>query len=115
MKIHTCRKINIFFIFLLGASVTFAQQTTSAISGRISDSKAEGLPGATVQVVFTPTNAAYGVVTNNEGRFYLANLNPGGPYEVTITFVGYKAEKYTDINLKLGETQKLMSVYFSAL
>jgi len=33
--------------------------------------------------------------------------NPGGPYEITVTFVGYKTEKYIDINLKLGETQKL--------
>src|SRR6267154_3245955 len=92
---------------ITGASALFAQQTSSAISGKISDSKAEVLPGATVQVVYTPTNTSYGVVTNEEGRYFLANLNPGGPYEITVTFVGYKTEKYTDINLKLGETQKL--------
>src|SRR5258707_2496497 len=93
--------------FITGASALFAQQTSSAISGKISDSKAEVLPGATVQVVYTPTNTSYGVVTNEEGRYFLANLNPGGPYEITVTFVGYKTEKYIDINLKLGETQKL--------
>ena len=60
-----------------------------------------------MQVVYTPTNTSYGVVTNSEGRYFLANLNPGGPYEITITFVGYKTENYKDINLKLGETQKL--------
>ncbi|HLZ16101.1 MAG TPA: carboxypeptidase-like regulatory domain-containing protein, partial [Cyclobacteriaceae bacterium] len=66
---------------LWGATATLAQTTTSAISGKISDSKGEGLPGATVQVTYKPTNTSYGVMTNNEGRYFLANLNPGGPYE----------------------------------
>src|SRR5579863_6603148 len=101
------RKIFIVLIFVLMVFGTFAQQTSSSLSGRIFDPSAEGLPGATLQVVFTPTNTSYGVVTNKEGRYFLANLNPGGPYEITVTFVGYKTEKFTNINLRLGETQKL--------
>src|SRR5579859_1584320 len=97
---------------LWGATATLAQTTTSAISGKISDSKGEGLPGATVQVTYKPTNTSYGVMTNSEGRYFLANLNPGGPYEIAVTFVGYKAEQYNDVNLKLGETQKLDAVLF---
>ncbi|HLZ15989.1 MAG TPA: hypothetical protein VKQ08_03075, partial [Cyclobacteriaceae bacterium] len=34
------------------------------------------------------------------------------PYEIAVTFVGYKAEQYNDVNLKLGETQKLDAVLF---
>ncbi|HLZ17508.1 MAG TPA: carboxypeptidase-like regulatory domain-containing protein, partial [Cyclobacteriaceae bacterium] len=100
-------KLSLAAALIVGTSAAFAQQTSSAVSGKISDSKGEGLPGATVQLIFRPTNAWYGVVANDEGRYFLANLNPGGPYEITVTFVGYKTEKYTNISLKLGETQKL--------
>ncbi len=94
----------------MGTTATIAQTTTSAISGKISDAKGDGLPGATVQVTYKPTNTSYGVVTNGEGRYFLPNLTPGGPYEIAVTFVGYKTEQYNDVNLKLGETQKLDAV-----
>src|SRR6478609_11683644 len=86
--------------------ISFGQQTSSAIVGKVLDSKTESLPGATVQIVHLPTNVSVGVTTNEAGRFFIANLNPGGPYELTVTFVGYKTEKINDVYLKLGETQK---------
>lgn len=92
---------------LAGTSLLFAQTTTSAVSGKITDAKGETLPGATVLVTYKPTNTPYGVNTNAEGRYILVNLTPGGPYEVSITFVGYKPEKYDDIYFKLGETLRL--------
>src|SRR5260221_7436687 len=95
------------FVFLMGAGATLAQVTTSAVSGKIADSKGESLAGATVQVTYKPTNTSYGVLANHEGRYTLVNLTPGGPYEVTISFIGYKAEKFDDVYLKLGETLKL--------
>jgi len=99
------------FVFsLVGATATLAQNTTSSVSGKIADSKGEALPGATVTVVYKPTNTSYGVVTNEEGRYFLANLNPGGPYDINVTFVGYKTEQFNDVNLKLGETLKLDAV-----
>jgi hypothetical protein len=94
------------FLMLTGIS-SFAQVTTSAVSGKISDAKGESLPGATVQVVYQPTNASSGIATNLEGRYTIVNLTPGGPYEITISFVGYKSEKFNDVYLKLGETLKL--------
>lgn len=101
------KKILLFaFATLLGAA-TFAQTTTSAVSGKIVDLKGESLPGATIQIIYLPTNTSFGVVTNHEGRYFIANLNPGGPYQVNVTFVGYKTEKFDDLNLKLGETLKL--------
>src|SRR5258708_5332161 len=95
------------FVFLMGAGATLAQVTTSAVSGKISDSKGESLAGATVQVTYKPTNTSYGVHEKQEGTYTLVNLTPGGPYEVTISFIGYKAEKFDDVYLKLGETLKL--------
>jgi hypothetical protein len=90
-----------------GAKPASAQLTTSSVTGKITDAKGDVLPGATVQLVYKPTNSSFGVATNAEGRFVLANLNPGGPYDATVSFVGYVTEKKTDLYLKLGEPLRL--------
>ncbi|MBS1680778.1 MAG: carboxypeptidase-like regulatory domain-containing protein [Bacteroidetes bacterium] len=94
------------FILLIGV-IGAAQVTTSAVNGKIADSKGETLPGATVLIVYKPTNTSQGVEVNLEGRYNVVNLTPGGPYEVTVSFVGYTTEKFHDVYLKLGETLKL--------
>ncbi|MET6999821.1 TonB-dependent receptor [Chitinophaga defluvii] len=79
-----------------------AQITSSQITGKIANAKGEPLPGVTVVAVNTSTGTRYGAQTNADGRFMLANLNPGGPYTITVTFIGFKKEERTDINLGLG-------------
>ncbi len=77
------------------------------MQGTVSDESGELLIGANVRAVHEPTGTAYGAVTNLEGRFFLPNLRPGGPYSVTISYVGYGTVKYTDINLNLGSPYSL--------
>ncbi|MDJ1503229.1 carboxypeptidase-like regulatory domain-containing protein [Xanthocytophaga agilis] len=102
-----------FFTFVLlyivcAVNVTlFAQTTSSSLSGRITDKNGEVLPGATVSLVHKPTNRQLGALTNADGRYNFVNLTPGGPYELTITFVSFKAEKRENIYLQLGEKQKI--------
>ncbi len=91
---------------LLGSGM-YAQVTTSSVNGKITDSNGEVLPGATVQLLYKPTNASFGVAANAEGRFTLSNLPPGGPYYIIISFVGYQTERQSDVNLKLGESLSL--------
>ncbi len=86
----------------------FAQGSTSSrITGVVTDSNGESLPGATVLAVHTPTGFEYGTVTNVEGLFTLNNVNVGGPYEITVSFVGFSEEKLTNIYLRLGQTLSL--------
>jgi outer membrane receptor for ferrienterochelin and colicin len=73
------------------------------MSGVITDSKGEGLPGATVIAVHTPTNTQYVAPTNSDGRFNIQNMRVGGPYTVRVTFVGYKDVAREGINLALGQ------------
>ena len=77
--------------------------TTAAMSGVISDSKGEGLPGATVIAIHTPTNTQYVAPTNSDGRFNIQNMRVGGPYTVRVTFVGFKDLVREGINLSLGQ------------
>jgi hypothetical protein len=77
----------------LGAS---AQETTSEIQGLVSDGKA-GLAGVTVVAVHQPTGTKYGTSTRIDGRYNLPNLKIGGPYAITVSFVGFKSETENDV------------------
>ena len=64
--------------------------------------KMKRLPGASVVAIHTPSGTQYGVLTNVDGRFSISNMRVGGPYTVTVSFVGYKSEVYSDVTLSLG-------------
>lgn len=72
------------------------------MKGRIVDDKNEALAGASIVAVHTPSGTQYGTMTNAEGRFSINNMRVGGPYKVTISFVGYNPQVYDNINLSLG-------------
>ena len=90
------------FLFCTGSA--FAQVTTSNIRGTISDDQSAPLLGANIVAIHTPTGTKYGAISNEDGRFNLLNLRVGGPYEVTISYVGFKEYKQSDVFLTLGKT-----------
>ncbi len=77
--------------------------TTASISGLITDEKGEGLPGATVVAVHTPSGTQYATSTLANGRFNFPSVRIGGPYVITTTYVGYQEQKREGINLSLGQ------------
>ncbi|RZM12243.1 MAG: TonB-dependent receptor, partial [Pedobacter sp.] len=79
-----------------------AQVTTSSINGKVRDAKGLPIPGASVQLINTATGTKYGSQTSLDGFFRLNNLNPGGPYRLTVTFIGYNKQEKVNINLSLG-------------
>jgi len=92
-------------------SAAFSQGiTTASMQGLVTDNTGETLPGANVVAVHTPSGTRYGAVTNLEGRFILPNVRVGGPYTVTITFVGFEDRVFEGINLALGQTFNINAV-----
>jgi hypothetical protein len=77
--------------------------TTSSLSGNITDSKGDALPGASVVAIHVPSGTQYATISDNGGNYRIQNMRIGGPYTVTISFIGYAPSSYTDITLKLGE------------
>ncbi len=97
-------------IFLAVAMVsnTSGQVTTSGLKGQVVDDKNEALPGASVTAIHVPSGTQYGVITNEEGRFSIGNMRVGGPYQVTVSFIGYKQQVYNDISLSLGNVTDMV-------
>ena len=92
-------------LLLLGSGILngYSQVTTSSMTGTVKSSKGEPLVGATVVLRHEPTGSVFTTITRTGGVFDLNNLPPGGPYNVTITYVGYAAYKKGEINIPLGE------------
>lgn len=81
--------------------------TTASMSGRVTDSRGETVPGASVVALHTPTGTAYSTQTRADGRFNLPNLRVGGPYTVKITFIGSRDYVVEGIMLNLGQEYSL--------
>ena len=105
MKTYLLRLFAFVLIGLASPSL-WAQVTTSAVSGTITDqSSKESLIGATVLAKHLPSGTTYGAVTNAKGNFSITGMRPGGPYTLTISYVGYESLTLSNINLSLGETE----------
>lgn len=94
-------------MMVISSSASWAQVTTSSMSGLVRDAEGESVIGATVKAVHKPSGTSYGAVTNSNGRFTIQGMRNGGPYEVTVSYVGYKDITYRNITLQLGEVYDL--------
>jgi hypothetical protein len=88
---------------LLAASPSFAQNTSAAMSGRVTDANGAPVAGATVDIVHVPSNTTKQVTTDAEGRFNARGLRVGGPFIVDAEKAGLSKAERTDVYLKLAE------------
>ncbi|MBU1371668.1 MAG: TonB-dependent receptor [Bacteroidetes bacterium] len=107
MKRKLSNIIILLFLVFTGSNLMAQGVTTAAMSGVVTDSKGETVPGATVVATHTPTGTAYSTQTRVDGRFNLPNLRVGGPYTVKVTFVGSRDYVVNDIILNLGQEYTL--------
>ena len=87
----------------LGSVSAFAQNTTSAIGGRITGADGKAVAGAQVAIVHTESGSVNNALTDADGRYAAKGLRVGGPYTITITKAGV-TEKRENVFLQLAET-----------
>ena len=90
---------------MLPSALTAQGLTSAAITGKVTDRSGQPLVGANVILVHNPTGTSYGTSTRDDGGYNLPNLRVGGPYTLTVSYVGFAKEEIRDIYLQLSQQQ----------
>src|SRR6202048_594204 len=78
--------------------------TGSALTGTVKDPEGTPIPEATVQLRNPATGQAFRAVADSAGKYFIDNVPPGGPYELTATAPGYETTTHEKgIQLALGQ------------
>lgn len=92
--------------FIASCTSIYAQgNTNSSISGNVYDKEMQGLPGASILAVHTPSGTRYTASTDYTGNFSISNMRVGGPYTITVTFIGFSNYVNSESFLQLGENK----------
>jgi len=101
---------SLFWMFILSwivASASGQGMTTSGMNGRILDNSGESLIGATIIAIHNPTGSQFATISDADGYYRIPNMTVGGPYTITVSYVGYENFQQEGIFLSLGQTFKL--------
>lgn len=90
-------------LFLLLAPATFAQDKPPAVKGVVRNETEEPLLGVSVVVQNRQTKYTAATQTDATGMFAFTNLEPGGPYTFTFTYIGYEKKLLSGYQYKAGE------------
>lgn len=94
-------------VFLLNMPIMAQGVTTAAMNGTVTDSNGDPLPGANVLIVHSPSGTQFGTTTRIDGHYNLVGLRVGGPYKITVSFVGFKPQERDLAALQLGQNLRL--------
>ncbi|MCH8276853.1 MAG: TonB-dependent receptor, partial [Bacteroidetes bacterium] len=94
------------FIFTAGL-VNAQGVTTAALNGIVTDDQGQPLPGANVVAVHGPSATRYGAATRTSGAYSIPNMKIGGPYAVTVSFIGFETLTEEDVYVSLGQNLRL--------
>ncbi|MCY7387060.1 MAG: carboxypeptidase-like regulatory domain-containing protein, partial [Burkholderiales bacterium] len=96
-------KIALSVALALATIPAMAQNTTSAVGGRIIGTDGKPAGGAQVTILHTESGSLTTTITDTEGRYSARGLRVGGPFTITISKAGV-TEKREGVFLQLAET-----------
>src|SRR2546426_10882725 len=86
-------------VLLLTAAAASAQVSTAELSGRVTDTSSAVLPGVTVTMTQTDTQATRTAITDVDGTYVISNL-PTGPYRLEVSLQGFPSYVQKGIGLQ---------------
>lgn len=99
--------------FLLWCIATSPGFAATSLSGRLTDPAGGLVPGAAIRLVHLADSSLNETLTDSQGQFFLANLNPG-EYRLTAEFPGFAPVTRTlTLGDKQGYTEKIQFVGFA--
>ncbi len=86
-------------IFCMIAAVAASAQTTGSVTGIIRDAETgEPMPSASIRI----QNTTFGAIADLDGRYRIANLEPGS-HTLVVSYIGYQDEEET-VSVSAGQT-----------
>jgi hypothetical protein len=93
-------------LLLVGATRQATAQgvTTGSLGGVVTNASGAPVAGASVIAIHTPSGTNYEATTREDGRYFMPNMRIGGPYVLTVTYVGGASafEPYTNENVTVN-------------
>ncbi len=105
--VHAFKAIGVTLLLLMAHYSAFAQVTSSAMAGIITDSKGEPLVGANIIAVHVPSGTTYGIASDLDGSYRIPGMRVGGPYKVTVSYTGYEDAVKENVFISLGTAATL--------
>ncbi len=105
-KLKQLFSLILFAVILFGSQISYSQ-TTASINGTVVDQNGNALPGANVVAVHVPSGTQYGTTSRIDGRYNVIGMRVGGPYKVTVSFVGYTTQVEEGFSLQLSQNLKI--------
>lgn len=102
------RLLSALFLTMMIVGVSLAQTPTGRLLGVVSGPDGV-LPNATITVTFNQTGKVQTVVTDGDGAFSLAQLEPGN-YTVNVTASGFKTFIANELKIDIGREYNLTPV-----
>ena len=90
--------------FIVPAGLRAQGETTSAITGQVTDASSSAISGATVTIVSTDNGLKRTVKTDGAGRFSFPQLRPGN-YTVKAEAEGFEPQQIDSLASGLGQKQ----------
>jgi hypothetical protein len=97
-------KIMIVGLALLMAQLTIIGQTSSGLTGTVTDQSGAIVPGVTVTLLDTKTTKEQTTITNDEGSYHFNTVEPGTGYRLTFTRSGFQTYVLNEVQVAVGRT-----------
>ncbi len=103
MRQNLLKNLLAVMFLVLSTGIALSQGvTTSGISGVVTEANGQPLPGANVVATHLPSGTRYGAVTNVDGKYSIPGMRVGGPYRLSVSFIGFSTQDVEGIVLSLG-------------
>ncbi len=87
------------------SSLVQAQVVTSEVRGTVTDQAGQAVEAAEISVTDTRTGVRRTAITSASGRYFVAQLQPGGPFTVQVQLIGYGPQGRSGVRLTLSQAE----------
>ena len=94
-------RLTVVFLTLVFSIFPAAAQDTGSLTGRVFSEEGEALFGANIVVSGSTLEVLRGATSDDRGVYRVDGL-PVGIYKVTVSFLGYETETYSNITIRGG-------------